>query len=132
MTEQQQKTLEVGQKAFSHLSHGLKTGEWDEFLNMLTDDFTFWFPMGRYHGLNSGKPKAKEFLEYVSQSFAEGLSITSVERVTSSDTTVVFEFLDEGKLQGEPYKNRVAASFDIRGDKICGYREYFGSDGKSN
>ncbi|XWK89334.1 MAG: nuclear transport factor 2 family protein [Phormidium sp.] len=132
MTEQQQKTLEVGQKAFFHLSHGLKTGEWDEFLNMLTDDFTFWFPMGKYHGLNSGKPTAKEFLEYVSQSFAEGLSITSVERVTSSDTTVVFEFRDEGKLLGEPYKNRVAASFDIRGDKICGYREYFGSDGKSN
>jgi len=33
---------------------------------------------------------------------------------------------------GEVYKNRVVVSFDIREDKICGYREYFGSDGKSN
>jgi hypothetical protein len=38
--------------------------------------------------------------------------------VTSNDTTVVFEFCDEGKLMGEAYKNRVAISFDIREDKI--------------
>jgi len=132
MTPNQQKTLEVAQKAFSHLTHGLATGEWEEFLNMMTDDFTFWFPVGQYHGLNVGKQKTKEFLEYVSQSFKGGISITSIERITSSETTVVFEFRDEGKLQEEPYKNRVAVSFDIREDKICAYREYFGSDGKSN
>ncbi len=52
--------------------------------------------------------------------------------VTSNDTTVVFEFCDEVKLIEQPYKNRVAVSFYVREDKICGYREYFGSDGKSN
>lgn len=35
-------------------------------------------------------------------------------------------------MWGTPYKNRVAVAFDIRDDKICAYREYFGSDGKSN
>jgi ketosteroid isomerase-like protein len=98
---------------------------------MLTDDFTFWFPIGPFHGLNVGKERASEFFQYVDEVFG-GISITSLERVTSSETTVVFEFRDEGQMRGEPYKNRIAVSFDVRGDKICGYREYLGSDGKSN
>jgi len=98
---------------------------------MLTDDFTFWFPTGKFHGLNVGKERAQEFLQYVSESFSSGITLTSVDRVTSNETTVVFEFRDEGMLLGQPYKNRVAVSFDVCGDKICSYREYFGSDGKS-
>ena len=132
MAKETNNTLEVGKQAFNHLTHGLATGDWNSFLDMLTDDFSFWFPVGPYHGLNVGKEKAREFLEYVSQTFPGGLSITSVERITSNETTVVFEFRDEGMMRGEPYKNRIAASFDIRENKICGYREYFGSDGKSN
>lgn len=48
----------------------------------------------------------------------------------------MFEFKDEGTmvLPGalpRPYKNRVAIAVDFRGDRVCGYREYFGSDGTS-
>ena len=123
--------MEVAQRAFRHFTHGLGTGEWQPFLDMLTDDFWFWFPIGKFHGLNVGKERAKEFFQYVSQAYSEGLSVT-LDRVTSNDTTVVFEFRDSGPMWGEPYKNRVAVSFDVRGDKICAYREYSGSDGKSN
>ncbi|MEA5619760.1 nuclear transport factor 2 family protein [Cronbergia sp. UHCC 0137] len=123
-------TLKVANKAFEYFQHGLATGEWTEFLEMLTDDFTFWFPMGKFHGLNQGKERAKEFFQYVYESFPDGLNLT-LDRQTSNETTVVFEFRDEGKLFGQPYKNRVAISLDVREDKICSYREYFGSDGKS-
>ncbi len=132
MTQTSENTLKVAHQAFEYFTHGLATGEWNNFLDMLTEDFSFWFPQGKYHGLNVGKQQAKEFFQYVSSSFNSGLKITSLERVTSNDTTVVFEFCDEGKLMGETYKNRVAVSFDVRKDKIYGYREYFGSDGKSN
>lgn len=54
------------------------------------------------------------------------------DRVTSNENTVGFEFRDQDPMWGQPYKNRVAVSFDVRGDKICFDREYFGSDGKSN
>ncbi len=131
MTETQN-VIEVAKRAFAQLSHGLATGDWNPLLDMLTDDFTFWFPIGPYHGLNEGKERMKEFLQYVSETFDGELTVTSIERITSNETTVVFEFRDEGMMRGEPYKNRVAASFDVRGDKICAYREYFGSDGKSN
>ncbi len=131
MSEQSEKTLKVAEKAFEYFTHGLATGEWQAFLDMLTEDFTFWFPMGKFHGLNEGKDRARDFFEYVSASFSSGLKLTSLDSVTSNKTTVVFEFRDEGILSNKPYKNRVAVSFDIRGDKVCRYREYFGSDGKS-
>jgi ketosteroid isomerase-like protein len=132
MTESSENTLKVGHQAFENLHHGLATGEWNPMLDMLTEDFTFWFPVGPYHGLNVGKERAKAFFDYVSEVFGQTIRLTSLERVTSNETTVVFEFRDEGMMRSEPYKNRIAVSFDVRGDKICGYREYFGSDGKSN
>ena len=132
MSQQSENTLKVAHQAFENLQHGLATGEWNHLLDMLTEDFSFWFPVGKFHGLNVGKQRAKEFFEYVSQAYSSGLTVTSLDHVTSNETTVVFEFRDEGPLMGELYKNRIAVSFDVRGDKICGYREYFGSDGKSN
>lgn len=131
MTQNPENTLKVAHQAFEHFTQGLATGEWQTFLDMLTDDFSFWFPVGKFHGLNQGKARAKEFFEYVSASFQPGIKLVSLDHITSNETTVVFEFCDEGLLLGEPYKNRIAVSFDVRGDKICGYREYFGSDGKS-
>lgn len=130
MTAESENTLKVAQQAFDHLQHGLITGKWSGFLDMLTEDISIWFPMGKYQGLNAGKERAIVFFQYVAESFPEGLTLI-LDRFTSNETTVVFEFRDEGLLLGKPYKNRVAISFDVRGDKICGYREYFGSDGKS-
>jgi ketosteroid isomerase-like protein len=90
---------------------------------MLTDDFTFWFPVGSYQGWNVGKEKAIAFFQYVSGAFTGGLAVT-LERVTSNDSTVVFEIRSQGLLLGKPYNNQAAISFDVRGDKICSYREY--------
>lgn len=131
MSDQFQQTLQVGQQAFRHFQQGLATGDWQAFLGMLTDDFSFWFPIGKYHGLNVGKDRATEFFQYVNEVFKPGLRLT-LDRVTSNETTVVFEFRDEGSMWGNPYKNRIAVSFDVRGEQICGYREYLGSDGQSN
>ncbi|MBD2362660.1 nuclear transport factor 2 family protein [Anabaena minutissima FACHB-250] len=131
MTQNAENTLKVAHQAFEHFTQGLATGEWQAFLDTLTDDFTFWFPVGKFHGFNEGKERAKEFFEYVSASFQPGIKLVSLDHITSNETTVVFEFRDEGLLLGQPYKNRIAVSFDVRGDKICSYREYFGSDGKS-
>ncbi|BAZ40430.1 hypothetical protein NIES4101_63910 [Calothrix sp. NIES-4101] len=132
MTQASEKTFKVAKQAFDNLMYGFETSDWNPLLNILTDDFTFWFPIGEYHGLNVGKERAKDFFQYVTEVFGQTIKLTTVERVTSSETTVVFEFRDEGMMRGQPYKNRIAISFDVRDEKICGYREYLGSDGKSN
>jgi ketosteroid isomerase-like protein len=122
----------VADKAFDGLTQGLATGKWDAFFALLADDFTFWFPTGKYLGQHQGKAQAVEFFQYVSSAFPGGIRVVEVLRRSGSGNTYVYEFRDEGTLRGEPYKNRVAISLDVCGDKICGYREYFGSDGKTN
>jgi hypothetical protein len=71
-----------------------------------------------------GKDKAKQFLNYVSQQvFTTGLFLT-VERITSNENTVVFEVQSQGLMFNQPHANQAAISFDVRGNRICGYREY--------
>ncbi len=127
---EQLQLMAVAEQVFQKFTDGLATGDWQRFLDCLTDDFYFWFPVGQYHGLNTGKERAAEFFHYVSETFKPGLKVT-VDRVIASGRTVVFEIRSEGLMRGEPYKNRVAVFFDFRGDKVCAYREYLGSDGKS-
>lgn len=116
--------IAIAQQAFDYFSHGLASGAWDNFLAMLTEDFTFSFPIAPFQGRNIGKDKAELFFNYVStQVFTEGLYLT-VERITSNETTVVFEVQSQGLMFGKPYQNQAAISFDIRDNLICGYREY--------
>lgn len=117
--------LETAQTAFDRFSHGLATGNWNDFLALLTEDFTFWFPAGAFQGKNVGKARAAEFFQRVSEVFAPGLNLT-VERMTQSDTTIVFEVKSKGWMLGQPYENQAAISFDVRDGLICGYREYLG------
>jgi ketosteroid isomerase-like protein len=117
-------TLAVAQKGFDLLQQGLATGQWEPFLEMLTDDCTFSFPAGSYKGLHQGKTMLAKFLNYATESvFKNGLLLT-LKRITSNETTVVFEVYSEGEMWGKPYQNQAAIAFDIQGDKICSYREY--------
>ncbi len=126
MPEASVEILETAQEGFKRFRQGLGTGEWDSFLEMLSDDFRCYFPAGPYKGLNEGKERMGEFLRYASdQVFSQGLTLT-LERITTNDQTVVFEVISEGKMFGKPYKNNAAISLDIRGNQICEYREYLG------
>lgn len=115
---------ELAHIAFNRFSEGLAHKNWDLFLEIITDDFTFYVPTGQFKGTNIGKEKAADFFKYVSETvFPEGLFLT-VKRITSSDNTAVFEVESEGKMFDKPYHNQVAISFDIRHNKIAAYREY--------
>ncbi|MEO8499639.1 MAG: nuclear transport factor 2 family protein [Vicinamibacteria bacterium] len=129
-------TAEKGRAAFEKFSKGLKTGDWSHFTDLLTEDFVFYFPQGKWHGEHGGKAKALAFFPYVTSVFPGGITVVSLDRVHVSGDTAMFEFKDEGTMvlpgaPPRPYKNRVAIAFDFRGDQVCGYREYFGSDGTS-
>lgn len=135
-TTRRARTRDVAAIAFDRFREGLATGRWQGFLDMLADDFTFYFPTGRWHGEWRGREKAAEFFAYVSTVFPEGLQMT-LDRVQCGETTCVFEFRDRGTMvipgqPPQPYENRVAVSLDVRDDRISGYREYFGSDGRSS
>lgn len=125
MPEASSKTLQIAEIAFQAFSHGLASGDWLPFLEQLSDDFVFWFPAGPFKGWNHGRESAKEFFQLVSVMFPEGLTL-AVQQITSNPTTVVFEVRSQGLLLGQPYQNQAAIAFEVRNDKICGYREYLG------
>ncbi|MBI1761031.1 MAG: nuclear transport factor 2 family protein [Acidobacteria bacterium] len=122
----------VGTRALALFKTALATGEWPPFFELLADDFTLYFPHGKFQGLSVGKAQGEAFFHLVTEAFGGCLTITEVMRVAASETTFIFEFRNEGHLRGAEYKNRVTISWDIRGEQIVAAREYFGSDGKSN
>ncbi|WP_204138530.1 nuclear transport factor 2 family protein [Halomicronema sp. CCY15110] len=118
-------TLQAAQAAFADFTTGLAKGDWQPFLDRVSDDVAFWFPAGPCKGHNQGKAKLAAFLTAVPKVFAGGLTVAVVQ-ITSSDTTVVFEVRSTGTMGGEPYENQAAIAFDIRDQQICAYREYLG------
>ena len=124
-------TLAVGMRGWEAFTKGMTTHEWEDFLGMLTDDFEFFFPTGEWNGLHKGKAKAAEYFGLVKKIAPGGFTIVELMHTSVSEDAIVFEFKDEAVLFGKEYKNRVAMSWTIRGEQICGQREYFGSDGKS-
>jgi ketosteroid isomerase-like protein len=126
------KTMEVGLRGYQNFINAIQKGNWQPFFDMMTDDFTIFFPRGDFQGETKGKENAIKFFKYVGETFKNGFNVVEKLRITANETTIIFELRDEATLNGKPYKNRVALSWDIRGDKISAYREYFGSDGKSN
>ena len=125
MTSSAPATLEIAQAAFVDFTDGLADGDWQPFLDHLSDDVTFWFPAGPFKGHNQGKDRLADFLAMVPTVFPGGLTLEVVQ-ITHNDTTVMFEVRSMGRMGGEPYENQAAIAFDIRGRQICAYREYLG------
>lgn len=125
MPEASPETLQVAQAAFQDYAAGLSTGEWQPFLDRLSEDFTFWFPAGPFKGTNVGKEKIAAFFATIPKIFPSGLTLT-IQEITSNTTTVVFEVQSEGMMGTTPYQNQAAIAFDIRSNQICSYREYLG------
>jgi ketosteroid isomerase-like protein len=120
--------LKIAKQVFAAFTEGWMNGNFQPFLEMLTDEFTFWYPYGKYRGKFSGQEgKAQVTAKFHDHSEAgDRLRFTSPHHITSSDTTVMFEFECEGVIDGEDYRGRIAIALDIDNDKISGFREYFG------
>ena len=104
--------IEVAQRALQGLADIHKGGSIEPYLDMLTDDYTFYMPLGEFRGKNVGRERAAECYRWV-QSMNPKFVYESPHHVTSHGNTVVFEFEDHGTLMGKSYHNRIAASFDV-------------------
>ncbi|MFM6189343.1 nuclear transport factor 2 family protein, partial [Planktothrix sp.] len=99
-------TLAVAQEGFERFKQGIAMGQWEPFLEMLTEDCTFSVPASSYKGSNQGKTRLAQFLNYATESvFKKGLTLT-LQRITYNETTVVFEVISKGEMWGKPYQNQ--------------------------
>lgn len=121
-------TLSIAQQAFASFTQGWATGDFQTFLDRLTDELTFWYPYGKYRGKFSGEEGKAQMIAKCRDHCAAGdrLAFSPPHHITSSETTVVFEFECEGVIESEPYSGRIAIALEVSGNKISGFREYFG------
>lgn len=120
--------IQTAQQAFNYLAQGWATGNFQPFIDMLADEVMLWLPVGKQRDKSSEYEDKQQMLARLQARTERGdrLQFSSPEHITSNETTVTFEFESQGTIRNQPFKGRNAVSFDIKGDKIAGVREYFG------
>lgn len=120
-------TRQVADKAWKRFQNAWATGEWQPFLDMLTDDFTFWFPEGEFRGRYSGRQGKEKVVAWANYHRKERNRVRTIPtHVSIGENTVVFENESESIPPGS-YKNWEAVVFEVRGEKISALREYWGN-----
>ncbi|MBY0507638.1 MAG: DUF2798 domain-containing protein [Bryobacteraceae bacterium] len=100
-------------------------GDFAPWLDSLSDDVRITMPLGPFRGETVGKDGAARIYGTIATAEPR-LVYEQPLRITEGGNSVVIEFDDHGSIGGMPYKNRIAASFDVQDGKIAAYREYFG------
>jgi hypothetical protein len=95
---------EVALQGFRFLAEGHKAGSFQNYLDLLTDDYFFFAPVGEYRGENKGKERATKFYQAITDAKADFIFSEPL-RVTANGNTVVIEFTDQGTLMGNRYFN---------------------------
>lgn len=122
------KNIQTARQAFDYLAQGWVTGNFQPFLDILTDDVILWLPVGKQTDKSKEYEDKQQIIARLQARTAAGdrLNFSPPEQVTSNDITVTFEFASQGTIRHQPFTGRNVISFDIKDDKIAGIREYFG------
>lgn len=117
--------VEVAMSAWRANAAGHRGEGFDAWLEHLADDVVVTMPTGPFRGDNEGIEAARAICRGIAAA-SPRLVYDAPLRVSSAGSTVVIEFDDHGTIAQQPYRNRIAASFDVRDGKVAAYREYFG------
>lgn len=125
---QEDQVLQTANTAFRHFQTGWKTGNFDDYLTMLTDDFEFSFPTGEYRGVFTGKTGREKMIGKCRDDAAGGarLILGEPRTIAIDGNTVIFEFASDGDFGEHKYNGRNIIVLKIENEKVCGFREYFG------
>jgi ketosteroid isomerase-like protein len=115
----------VALQAWAHNAQGHRGEGFDQWYASLSENVSITMPLGSFRGENRGIAAAKKIYEAIAAASPK-LVYEKPLRISESENTVVVEFDDHGTIAGYPYRNRIAASFDIKDGKVTAYREYFG------
>ncbi|AKG24633.1 nuclear transport factor 2 family protein [Calothrix sp. 336/3] len=118
----------IARQAFDFLAQGWATGNFQPFIEMLSDDVIFWLPVGKQLDKSFSYADKQQIIARFEKRLEAGdrLTFSPPDDITSNETSVTFEFEAQGTINHQPVTRRNAISFDIREDKIVGIREYFG------
>ncbi len=109
--------VELAWQGLQRWSEAYHHGNWQPYMQLLTDDYTFRVISGKKLSKAWDVPGAHA-LQTQLTSDREPLELNQPVRTLQEENTVVFEFENNAKEFG------AAFSFDLRGDKIAACRAY--------
>lgn len=120
--------IDTACQAFAYLAQGWATGDFQPYIEMLSDDVSFSLPVGTQRGQPFSYEGKEEIIARLRSRQAAGdrLTFSPPDRITSNNTTVTFEFESQGTIRNQLFQGRNAISFDLKNNQISSIREYFG------
>lgn len=119
--------LAIGQRAFTAQQKGILTGDWTDFLALISDDIEFRAPSPHLpNGVIYGKQAVAALLQRFTTELSLSGKITQVKPLTSNQTTVAVEFFAEGQFGGEPLSYNLVVFYEIEQGQIKRFQEYIG------
>jgi ketosteroid isomerase-like protein len=118
---------EVLEDAYQEFISGWATGNWQPFLDLLSDDLIFQYPAGTYRGRHlalKGKPVMLAWAN-AHKDAGDRIQITPSLTVFQDDWGI-FTAISVGTYNGEPYDGNEAYFLRVQGNQIVEYREYIG------
>jgi ketosteroid isomerase-like protein len=113
-------------RAWQCLAEGHRNGNFQSYLEMLTEDYVFFMPLGEFQGRNVGRDRAARCYKTIAGAKPQ-LTFLEPSLVLVQNNLAIIEWEDEGTLMDLPYRNRIVGMFEVRGEQICSYREYLGN-----
>ena len=104
-------------QGLQHWSEAYRSGNWQPYMKLLTDNYTFRVVSGKKLSKAWDVQSAYQLQHQLSND-REALSLDQPVRTLQQDNTVVFEFENDRQEFG------AAFSFDLHGDKIAACRAY--------
>ena len=113
----------IADTALRNWIKGVETGAWREYLDLLTEDYTFLVPSSGYSTLGLDFEKNQEEKQKAAfQKMRRMAYSKQPDRTSTGGTTVVYEFIVESPV--DQNLHCLALSFDVLGNKISACREY--------
>ena len=122
-----QSSREVLESAYQKFLNGWETGEWQAFLDTLSDDLIFQYPAGNYRGRHLA-PEGKLAMVAWANGHKEAgdLILLTPSLSIFQDDWGIFTANSAGIYNGEPYDGNEAYFLRVQGNQIVEYREYIG------
>ncbi|MCP2320098.1 Ketosteroid isomerase-related protein [Nocardia amikacinitolerans] len=118
----------VADNAMDRFDTGWRTGDWQPFLAVLTDEFSFLFPEDPARGLFTGAAGRHKIEEWVMFHARSGNRVSGNRvRTDVAGSRVIYEYESHGASPTTAgYRNRELIIVEIRGDRVSALHEYWG------
>lgn len=119
-----QNVMTVGQRALTAFQNWAATGDWQPFLNYLSDDVNIAFAAPEpYGGTKYGKAEVEKILRTFSEDLQLRVEHTAKTPMVNA-TSFSVEFTAKGTASGRVVERQLLVVFDISDDKVTAIREY--------